>query len=107
MSATTSTDSGLEGIIATSSAICSIDGLKGILKYRGYDIHDLAQQATFDEVIYLLWHGELPTRSQVEKLSAELRQNYALPQPVLDLIRSFPRGTPTNPVLRTAYSALA
>jgi citrate synthase len=100
-------DAGLEGVIATSSAICSIDGIKGILKYRGYDIHDLAPKSTFDEVIYLLWHGELPTKSQVDKLSAELRRNYALPDEVLSLIKSFPKGTPTQPVLRTAYSALA
>jgi citrate synthase len=99
-------DAGLEGVIATSSAICSIDGIKGILKYRGYDIHDLAQKSTFNEVIYLLWYGELPTKSHVEKLSADLGQNYALPRPVLDLIKSFPRGTQVQPVLRTAYSAL-
>jgi citrate synthase len=100
-------DQGLEGVIATSSAICSIDGLKGILKYRGYDIHDLAQQSTFDEVIYLLWHGQLPTKNQVEELSAELRTNYALPREVLRLIESFPQGSLVTHALRTAYSALA
>lgn len=100
-------DQGLEGVVATSSAICTIDGLKGVLSYRGYDIHDLAQHATFEETIYLLWHGELPTAPQLAELKAQLEANMALPGPILDLIRGFPSGSPPNPALRTAYSALA
>ena len=53
---------GLEGVVATSSTICDIDGAKGVLAYCGYDIHELAQHATFEEVCFLLWHRRLPTR---------------------------------------------
>ncbi|HZQ97429.1 MAG TPA: citrate/2-methylcitrate synthase [Chloroflexota bacterium] len=100
-------DQGLEGVVATSSAICDIDGIKGVLVYRGYDIHDLAQNSTFEEVVYLLWNGELPTRSQLDELKRELAANIALPAEIVRLIESFPRGSPPNPLLRTAYSALA
>ena len=101
------TDAGLEGVVATSSAICDIDGQKGILHYRGYDIHDLAQHATFEEVVHLLWHGELPQDAELDRLKKELGRNMALPAPILDLIRSFPKGTPPTHALRTAFSALA
>ena len=56
---------GLEDVVATSSSICFIDGDRGILAYRGYDIHDLAPKATFEEVCYLLWHGRLPNRAEL------------------------------------------
>src|SRR6188768_2128872 len=55
---------GLEDVVATTSAICFIDGDKGVLSYCGYDIHDLAGNATFEEVCYLLWHRRLPTRAE-------------------------------------------
>jgi citrate synthase len=100
-------DQGLEGVVATQSAICDVDGLKGVLIYRGYDIHDLAEHATFEEVVYLLWHGELPTRAELEELRAQLGKSYALPKPVVELIKSFPKGSPPAPLLRTAFSALA
>ena len=54
---------GLEDTVATSSAICYLDGDRGVLAYCGYDIHDLARHATFEEVCYLLWHRRLPTRA--------------------------------------------
>src|ERR671936_571713 len=56
---------GLEDIVATSSAICFLDGDQGVLAYCGYDIHDLARHATFEEVCYLLWHRRLPTRADL------------------------------------------
>ena len=62
---------GLEDVVATSSAICFLDGERGVLAYCGYDIHDLAQQATFEEVCYLLWHRRLPTRAELEQLQAD------------------------------------
>ena len=74
----TAADKGLEGVVAASSAICTVDGLKGVLIYRGYDIHDLAQNSTFEEVVHLLWHGELPTRAELEQLKRELGANMAL-----------------------------
>ena len=62
---------GLEDIVATSSSICFIDGDRGILAYRGYNIHDLAPHATFEEVCYLLWHGRLPNRAQLGDLQSQ------------------------------------
>ena len=59
---------GLEDVVATSSAICFIDGDRGVLSYCGYDIHDLAQSATFEEVCYLLWHRRLPNRAELGDL---------------------------------------
>ena len=56
---------GLEGVVATSSAICYIDGVRGVLAYAGHDIHDLAREACFEEVCYLLWHRRLPTRAEL------------------------------------------
>ena len=71
MSATTTTSgAGLEGVVAGESEICYIDGYEGVLSYRGYNIHTLAEHATFEEVIYLLWNGTLPTAAQL----AELKQ---------------------------------
>src|SRR5687768_8260921 len=100
-------DQGLEGVVAAETAICTVDGLAGVLIYRGYDIHDLAEHATFEEVVYLLWHGELPTQSQLAELKGQLGASIALPNPVIELIKSFPKGSPPQPVLRTAFSAMA
>ena len=63
---------GLEDVIAGESSICDVDGTNGKLIYRGYDIHDLAQNTTFEEVVYLLWNGGLPTSSQLGALQANL-----------------------------------
>ena len=68
---------GLEDVVATSSGICFIDGDRGVLAYRGYDIHDLATHATFEEVCYLLWHGRLPTRAEL----GELQSQFAVARP--------------------------
>jgi citrate synthase len=61
---------GLEDVVATSSSICFIDGDRGILAYRGYDIHDLATNASFEEVCHLLWHGHLPSRAELGELQS-------------------------------------
>lgn len=98
---------GLEGIVAASSAICDVDGINGKLIYRGYDINDLAENSTFEETIYLLWNGDLPTRGQLDGLKQSLAENLALPAEITNLVRSFPAGSPVNPTLRTAYSALS
>ena len=63
---------GLEDTVATSSAICYLDGDRGVLAYCGYDIHDLARHATFEEVCYLLWHRRLPTRAELGDLQSQL-----------------------------------
>ncbi len=68
----TAAKGGLEDVVATSSAICFIDGERGVLSYAGYDIHDLAQSATFEEVCYLLWHRRLPNRAELGDLPDRL-----------------------------------
>src|SRR5271154_4068086 len=70
---------GLEDVVAASSAICDVKGDEGRLIYRGYDIHDLAEHSTFEEVVYLLWFGHLPKKAELEKLHKDLANNRALP----------------------------
>jgi citrate synthase len=96
---------GLEDTVATSSAICYLDGDRGVLAYCGYDIHDLAKQATFEEVCYLLWHRRLPTRAELGDLQSQLVAARALPEPVLRLMRTLPQGNGMD-LLRTLTSAL-
>jgi len=97
---------GLEDVVATSSAICHLDGDRGVLAYCGYDIHDLAQSATFEEVCFLLWHRRLPTRAELGDLQSQLAAARPLKEPIIRLIRSLP---PVNGMdaLRTITSALA
>jgi citrate synthase len=97
---------GLEGIVAASSRICFVDGVEGRLIYQGYDIHDLVAHASFEEVAYLLWHGELPTRAQLDALNKDLRAARALPEPVMQILRTVPKQALPMDVLRTAVSAL-
>ena len=97
---------GLEDVVATSSGICFIDGERGVLAYRGYDIHDLAPKATFEEVCHLLWHGRLPNRAELGDLQSQFAQNRALPDGVVRLLRQLPPGEAMD-TLRTAASALA
>ena len=80
MTATDKSKGGLEDVVATSSSICFIDGDRGILAYRGYDIHDLATNATFEEVCYLLWHGRLPTRGELGELQSQFATARPLPE---------------------------
>jgi citrate synthase len=101
------TAAGLEDVVAGVSEICFLDGIQGRLLYRGYDVHDLAAESTFEEVVYLLWHGDLPTRAQLGALNEQLIAERPLPPPVLDLLRAFPRNATPMDVLRTAVSALA
>ena len=96
---------GLEDTVATSSAICYLDGDRGVLAYCGYDIHDLARHATFEEVCYLLWHRRLPTRAELGDLQSQLSAGRALPEGVLRLLRSLPPGNGMD-ILRTLTSAL-
>src|ERR671918_2225095 len=97
---------GLEDVVATSSAICYLDGQKGVLAYCGYDIHDLAQSATFEEVCYLLWHRRLPTRTELGDLHSQLAAARPLPEPIIRLMRSLPPVDGMD-ALRTITSALA
>ena len=102
-----STGAGLEGIVATTSNICYIDGERGVLSYFGYNIHTLAENATFEEVIYLLWHGQLPNRSQLAELKVGLVAERELAEPVVQFLGSVPPGAVPMDVLRTAISMLS
>ncbi len=97
---------GLKGIYFERSAVSHIDGAKGELSYRGYSIHDLATQATFEEVAYLLIYGELPTNAELTAFDAHLKQARTLPPAIYDIIHATRQGHPMD-VLRTAVSALA
>jgi 2-methylcitrate synthase len=96
---------GLEDVVATSSAICFLDGERGVLAYCGYDIHDLAANASFEEVCYLLWHRRLPTRAELGDLQSQLAAARRLPEPVVRLMRSLPPVDGMD-ALRTITSAL-
>ncbi|MGA2434147.1 MAG: citrate synthase [Bryobacteraceae bacterium] len=105
MSTTTTRTGGLEGVVAAESEICFIDGEAGVLSYRGFNIHTLAEHATFEETIYLLWHGRLPNRVELDSLRAVLVANRPIPEPVTQFLGSVPKGNPMD-VLRTAISML-
>jgi citrate synthase len=97
---------GLEDVVATSSAICFLDGERGVLAYCGFDIHDLALKASFEEVCFLLWHRRLPTRAELGDLQTALAAARPLPEAVIRLLKTLPLSNGMD-VLRTATSALA
>ncbi|OUS36254.1 citrate (Si)-synthase [Rhodobacterales bacterium 56_14_T64] len=97
---------GLKGVYFERSGVSDIDGSKGELSYRGYSIHDLATKSTFEEVCYLLIHGELPNADELAGFDAKLKAARSLPPAVYDIIASCEDGHPMD-VLRTAVSALA
>ena len=99
-------NSGLEDVVVSTSEICFIDGDRGRLLYRGYDIHDLVAQSTFEETVYLLWHGRLPKREELERFRKALTSERRLPPKVVALLRGFPKKADPMDVVRTAVSAL-
>src|SRR3954462_13428086 len=96
---------GLEDVVAATSAICYLDGDRGVLAYFGYDIHDLARGASFEEVCYLLWHGRLPSRAELGDLKSQLVAARPLSEPILRLMKQLP-GSDGMDMLRTLTSAL-
>ncbi|MBO0858751.1 MAG: citrate synthase [Chloracidobacterium sp.] len=98
---------GLRDVVAAPSSICFIDGEQGILSYRGYNIHDLARNSTFEEVVFLLWNGRLPMRGELDELTAQLNANRVLPAEIVSMLKSFPRSAIPMDALRTVVSALA
>lgn len=100
------TGAGLEGVVATQSRLCFIDGDAGLLSYQGFRIETLADNATFEEVIFLLWKGRLPKSGELAELKAELAAHRALPASVEAFLKANPKGAPMH-VLRTAVSMLA
>ena len=97
---------GLQGIYADRTETTYIDGKEGTLEYRGYSIHDLAENSTFEEVAYLLLYGSLPNKTQLSELDQQLKAARGLPSPILDIIAQIKAAHPMD-VLRTAVSALS
>ena len=98
--------SGLEGVLACESSVAFIDGDVPELSYRGYNIHDIAETLTYEQVVYLLWHGELPSPEQLRAFSADLAARRGIPSVVVDLLRLMPPSAPPMAGLRTAVSLL-
>lgn len=97
---------GLRGVAAATSSISDVNGEKGELIYQGYNIHDLTQHSTFEEVIFLIWNKRLPSRAELSALAESLRASYAVPAELIELMKQFPREADPIDVLRTAVSAL-
>ncbi len=98
---------GLAGVVAAQTALSSVDGQNGVLTYRGINIHDLAGRASYEEVVYLLWYDQLPTRAELADFQKKLAANRSLPPAVSEHIAGSPVGATPMDVLRTAVSALA
>jgi len=97
----------LKDVIAAPTAICTIDGIAGKLIYRGYSIEDLAAHTTFDEVVYLLWEGELPNKQQLEAFNKSTSEQRALPDVILQQLRMIPKDAHPLAALRSGVSLLA
>src|SRR5229473_7556150 len=98
---------GLEDVIAGESGICFIDGDKGILAYRGYNIHELATNSTFEETCHLLWFGRLPKQAELDDTTKKLASSRAIPQQIIDALKAMPKKALPMEVLRTAVSMLS
>jgi citrate synthase len=98
---------GLKGVVIGKSDICFIDGKRGKLIYRGYDIHDLAKHSNFEEVVYLLWYGKLPVKKQFDDLYSNLVANRRLSKEDISVLKSFSKKATPMEVLRTAVSMLS
>ena len=103
------TKAGLEDVVVSPSEVCFIDGHKGRLVYRGFDVEDLVAQSSFEEVTYLLWYGRLPTRKELDAHVKALSStaNRKLPPKLLAMLRLFPKKTTPMEILRTGVSALS
>jgi citrate synthase len=98
---------GLEDVIAGESGICFIDGDKGILAYRGYNIHELATNSTFEETCHLLWFGKLPQQAELDDTARKLASSRAVPQQVIDYMKTLPKKALPMEVMRTTVSMLS
>ncbi len=100
---------GLEDVVVSTSDICFIDGHKGRLLYRGFDVDDLVAHSTFEEVTYLLWYGKLPSRKELDAHVKALSStaNRKLHPKLLAMLRLLPKKTTPMEVLRTGVSALS
>src|SRR3954467_8087855 len=97
---------GLAGVVAGETEICWVDPNAGLM-YRGYDIHEMAEKANFEEVAYLLLNGELPNQQQLTGFSQQIAKDRTVPKEVLDALRLMPKNTHPMDMLRTGVSMLA
>lgn len=100
-------DIGLRRIEVADTNICLIEGDTGRLFYRRYDISDLSESSSYEEVVYLLIHGDLPTTSQLEEISSTLKANRELPPEIIDQLQKTPTTPPSMNVLQSAFAILA
>jgi len=97
---------GLEGVVAAETRLCDLDGANGRLAYGGFDIADLARQATFEEVSYLLWQGDLPGKAQLDRFTTELIAARGIPGELIQEFRLMPKATDPMRVLQAAVAVL-
>src|SRR6266568_2574486 len=97
---------GLEGVVAAETQLCDLDGKNGRLAYRGYDIADLARQASFEEVAHLLWRGDLPTAAELDRTTVALIAARDIPREVVEAFRLMPKGTDPMRALQGAVALL-
>ena len=102
----TAAAAGLRGVVAAQSKIGDVDGVNGILIYQGYNIHDLAENSTFEETVFLLWNARLPKSGELEELKSKFQTHYEAPAEVIEMMKSFPKDAVPMDVLRTTVSAL-
>ena len=98
---------GLEDVVVSTSEICFIDGREGRLLYRGFDVDELVEKSTFEEVVFLLWQGHLPSKKELADHVKALAAGRKVPPKVLAMLRTLPKKTPPMEVLRTGVSALS
>jgi len=98
---------GLKGVIGAQTALSSIEGQNGILAYRGINIHELAERATYEEVVYLLWYGRPPRRDELAAFKKELPSHRGLPAPIVEILRAAPQDAAPMVALRNAVSHLS
>ena len=97
---------GLEGIVIGQTELSNVEGSNGILEYRGYHINELATKALFEEVIYLLWFGKLPTRTELETFQRDFTAYRTVPDELIAILRQYPHTATPMAVLRSAVSTL-
>src|SRR5687768_18555879 len=97
---------GLRGVVAAQSSIGDVNGEEGKLIYQGYDIHDLAEHSTFEEVVFLLWNGRLPKQDELDDLTKQIRVNYKVPGEIIAGMKYMPKDADPMHVLRTCVSTL-
>ena len=98
---------GLEGVVAGSSSVSLVEGTEGRLSYRGYKIQDLAANSSYEEVLYLLIHGELPNKEQLNEITSTLSERREVPAEAMTILRDLPKKGEPIDALRTVVSALA